>query len=248
MEGFDFGSPLIAEALTGKLAVLPRYNGLFVPAAYFEAAMERLQECLDIALEDVTLPALSPEVAATTEVEQTTADEQPPVEKEQLTAQEWFERGYLFDEAGNTEEAIRCYNESIRITPNIAAYVNLGVLLVDTQRPEQAEIVFRTAIQLDPNLAQTYDNLGVLLAETQRPEQAEEAYRTAIQLDPNYANAYYNMACLKSLNGEIETAFEWLREAFDRGYDNKAYAWEDADLAPLREDPRFEEIVGPKPE
>lgn len=34
LEGFDFGSPLIREALTGKLALLSGINALPVPDAY----------------------------------------------------------------------------------------------------------------------------------------------------------------------------------------------------------------------
>jgi hypothetical protein len=31
MEGFDFGTPKIAEQLTGRLAALRHYNGLSIP-------------------------------------------------------------------------------------------------------------------------------------------------------------------------------------------------------------------------
>ena len=35
LESFDFGSPTIALRLTGKLALLRRYNGLGIPAEFF---------------------------------------------------------------------------------------------------------------------------------------------------------------------------------------------------------------------
>ena len=44
LEGFDFGTPAIANQLTGKLAALKKYNALDVPASYFMEAMERLRE------------------------------------------------------------------------------------------------------------------------------------------------------------------------------------------------------------
>src|SRR4051794_16237870 len=43
LEGFDFGSPQIANHLSGKLSALKGYNGLSVPPEYFAAAMERLR-------------------------------------------------------------------------------------------------------------------------------------------------------------------------------------------------------------
>ena len=43
LEGFDFGTPAIANQLTGKLAALKRYNALS-SGEYFMAAMDRLRE------------------------------------------------------------------------------------------------------------------------------------------------------------------------------------------------------------
>src|SRR4029077_20834818 len=44
LEGFDFGTPAIANQLTGKLDALKRYNALGVPVEYFMEAMGRLRE------------------------------------------------------------------------------------------------------------------------------------------------------------------------------------------------------------
>ncbi len=44
LESFDFGAPGMATHLTGNLALLNRYNGLSVPAEYFEAAMAKLTD------------------------------------------------------------------------------------------------------------------------------------------------------------------------------------------------------------
>jgi hypothetical protein len=44
LEGFTFGSPTIADRLTGKLAALKQYNGLQIPEGYFPQAMGRLRD------------------------------------------------------------------------------------------------------------------------------------------------------------------------------------------------------------
>ena len=57
-DGFDFGTPSIANQLTGDLATLKSYNGLPVPGAYFNEAMDRLRtQYLDVPLEMVLHPA-----------------------------------------------------------------------------------------------------------------------------------------------------------------------------------------------
>ena len=43
MEGFDFGSITTVNALTGKLASLKNYNGIGIPAEYFDEAMAKLR-------------------------------------------------------------------------------------------------------------------------------------------------------------------------------------------------------------
>src|SRR5277367_3002420 len=44
LEGFDFGTPKIADQLTGQLAALRHYNGLSIPPEYFLEAMGRLRD------------------------------------------------------------------------------------------------------------------------------------------------------------------------------------------------------------
>ncbi|MBU0613861.1 TIR domain-containing protein, partial [Patescibacteria group bacterium] len=55
--GFNFGSKTVTSKLTGKLANIRKYNGLEVPANFFNEAMQRLEEqYLNIALDAVLHP------------------------------------------------------------------------------------------------------------------------------------------------------------------------------------------------
>jgi hypothetical protein len=94
LEGFDFGTPRIASQLTGTLAALKRYNGLSIPPGYFLEAMERLRSrYLNVPLTAVLHPASLPARRAATE-QKAAADAAPAVQEEELTAQQWFERGF----------------------------------------------------------------------------------------------------------------------------------------------------------
>ena len=103
---------------------------------------------------------------------------------EQLTAQTWFERGYVFQGDKNFEEAFRCYSEAVRLEPNLdAAHNNIGALLKELKRYEEAEAAYRKAIELNPSYATAYSNLGILLNDLKRYDEAEAAYRKAIELN-----------------------------------------------------------------
>jgi len=56
-DDFNFGSPSVAEKLTGKMASISRYNGLDIPSGYFPEAMERLRtRYLNVPLDAVLHP------------------------------------------------------------------------------------------------------------------------------------------------------------------------------------------------
>jgi hypothetical protein len=124
MEGFDFGTPKIARELTGRLAALKHYNGLSIPPECFEQAMERLRNrFLNVPLSAVLHPA-SPAAQQAVQQQKAAAEAAPAVQKEELTAQQWFERGFS---ATDHDEEIRFYTEAIRLKPDYAlAFLNRG--------------------------------------------------------------------------------------------------------------------------
>jgi quercetin dioxygenase-like cupin family protein len=64
-----------------------------------------------------------------------------------------------------------------------------------------------------------------------------------LQRDPGYAGVLYNLACCESLAGRADDAVGHLKAALAAEPGLREGARDDEDLAPLRDDPRFEEIV-----
>lgn len=73
-DGFSFEVPSVSKNLFGQLVTLKKYNGLEVPASYFEAAMERLRnQYLNVSLDGVLHP-VSEKVQKVTEAQKTAAN------------------------------------------------------------------------------------------------------------------------------------------------------------------------------
>jgi tetratricopeptide (TPR) repeat protein len=73
---------------------------------------------------------------------------------------------------------------------------------------------------------------------------ARRALERGLEQYPGNAGIHFNLACVESLAGRREAALDHLREAVVRGDERMLHlARTDDDLAPLREDPRFEELV-----
>ena len=73
-------------------------------------------------------------------------------------------------------------------------------------------------------------------------EAAREVMRS-LRLEPERADIAYNAACTYSLLGDTSLALQWLETAVERGHLELWWARVDPDLDPLRELPRFNEIM-----
>jgi tetratricopeptide (TPR) repeat protein len=233
VENFDFGSPFVKEALTGKLAALSSYNGLSVPNAYALEAMERLRErYLNKALSDVPTPVLQLEAQKITEIQKTAANEAPPVQDQQLTAQTWYERGYTFHNAKSFDEAIRCYTEAIRIEPKFdIAYLSRGLTLYKMGDLSGAISDYENAIQLKSDPLYYLARSSAYLDKNDF-ESAIADCNKAIQIEPGNASAYYFRGDAYFEKRDIDSAIADYTEAIrldpshDTAYYNRADAWE----------------------
>jgi predicted TPR repeat methyltransferase len=204
LESFDFGAPRIASHLTGKLAMLTRYNGLSVPPEYFDAAMAKLRDrFLNVVLDAVPHP-LSQKAESAARDHQTAAATAPLVQEEELTAQEWFERGYS---AISFEEKLRCYGEAIRLKPDYEdAYRARGTARSDEGDIDGALKDYDEAIRLEPKNAHSFTMRAFARAKKGDLDGALKDHNEVIRLDPSYAQAYNYRGSVRSQKGDLDGA------------------------------------------
>jgi len=201
MEGFDFATPTIANQLSGKLALLSRYNALEVRPAYVFEAMTRLREkYLNVALDAVPRPASLVAQQAATE-QRNAAATAPPVSKEDLTAQQWFERGF---NTRDLDEKLRFYSEAVRLQPNAAlAFHNRG-----GTRRAKGDLVgaladYNEAIRLRSSDADAFNSRGFVRYKMGDVDGALADYTRAIRLKPDLASAFNNRGCARHDKGDL---------------------------------------------
>ncbi len=91
----------------------------------------------------------------------------------------------------HSTESIRYYQAAIAIRPKCAEVRdNLGIVLVDVGRIEDAVAEFEVATRLDPANARFFHNYGQTLGSVGRHETAIEVLRHALEIRPDYAGCY----------------------------------------------------------
>ena len=227
MEGFNFASPSIAKYLTGKLALLKSYNGLNVPADYFDEAMERLRDkYLNTPLEAVLHPLSNTAVKAAQE-QQAAANKATQVEQKELSAQEWFEKGFILND--NSDEEMNCYREALRLKPDYPeAYHNLGAIFESRRDWKMALEHFSNAVRVDPRNSLYILGRGNAHRALGNLDDAIKDYSEAIRLKPDYASAFFNRGFARDTKGDRDGAVKDYTEAirfkpdYADAYNNRA--------------------------
>ena len=118
-----------------------------------------------------------------------------------------FERALALEDS-DAEAAIALYRAFLETdATRMEARLNLGRLLHEKGRHEEAERVYRGSVAAEPLLS---FNLAVLLEDRDRIGEAMAVYRHAIALDPGLADAHFNLARLYEQAGNARDALRHL--------------------------------------
>jgi tetratricopeptide (TPR) repeat protein len=151
--------------------------------------------------------------------------------------------GTVYRALGRQEEAIATYQRAIELDPTDARFHNnLGLVYSALGRQEDAIAAYQRAIELDPNDAVSQASFAAACRELGREQEYEEHIQRARGLMANESD--YNKACIESIAGNVEAALEHLAKALEKHPGQRAWARRDPDLAFIRDDPRFRELVG----
>lgn len=120
--------------------------------------------------------------------------------------EDWFAQALAL-ERGDLEASASAYRKAIDSDPShLDAWINLGLLMHENRRMNEALRVYMEALDLVGADAVLLFNLGVLLEDMQRRREAIQAYEGALRVDPDMADSHYNLALLYERLGKPREA------------------------------------------
>jgi len=100
------------------------------------------------------------------------------------------ELGDCYTSAGNYTQAQQYYEKAAVLEPDEPGpYVGLGVVALQKDLLDDAEIAFRVACRLDANCAKAYAGLGLVAQQREDYQQAFEMYLKCLELDTDNLTA-----------------------------------------------------------
>jgi tetratricopeptide (TPR) repeat protein len=142
--------------------------------------------------------------------------------------------GALMGNQGRTNEAIRHFEEALRLQPDASEahhiHHNIGRALADSGRIADSIPHYREALRIRPDFPEAHNNLGLALANLGRFDEAREHYERAIALAPGMAVAHNNLGLALYALGKADDAMTQYSEAirldpaYADAYNNRGFA------------------------
>jgi len=146
--------------------------------------------------------------------------------EEAAAARTALQQAVQFQQAGQLREAEACYQQVLQLNPNLSRadlagiHYNLGIVLQDQSRPEEAVSCYRRALEIQPRSVEIAGNLAGALKASGQLEGAAAAYRTALAIAPGDALLHYNLGNVLRDLGRFDEAVASLRQALARDAKN----------------------------
>jgi tetratricopeptide (TPR) repeat protein len=99
--------------------------------------------------------------------------------------------------------------------------------------------------QVNLGTAEEHYNYGIALINTRKLRDARQHLEKALQITPNADHVHYALALAEALDGDPLSAFENLKKAIELEPRNRMIARQDADFAPLLNQPPFDALFHP---
>ncbi|MBP5974571.1 tetratricopeptide repeat protein [Brasilonema sp. CT11] len=104
----------------------------------------------------------------------------------------------------------------------VTRLINEADRLREGKKFEEAVLIYKVVLSLDPNSVLAHKNLGIALYYQDKFDEAIASFRKALQIDPNYTDAHNALGNALSAQGKLDEAITSYRKALqiDPNYPN----------------------------
>ena len=111
------------------------------------------------------------------------------------------------------QDSYSLYNHALAVVErNWMAHNNIGILLSQHNRNEEALFHFQESVRLNPKSGVGFRNLGNSLQMAGKNSEAIEAYNEAVRINPNDIEGHFRLGYAYLLNGTINQAYREYRQ------------------------------------
>ena len=146
----------------------------------------------------------------------------------------------LDDEEGSAQ----AYRSVLALDPDDpTAHLELGLYHERLGEVGRAEEHMMEALKGDPNNPRALYSYASLYYATDDLETAEELLARAVAADPEYSPALSALASIRARRGDFSASLGYIEKAVAAGERDRAHFEQAREFAPLRENPRFRELL-----
>jgi len=149
-----------------------------------------------------------------------------------------FESAMKLFHARKLQEARDLFAQAVRGPErDVANRAQLHISMCD-RRLQQATVNLRSV--------EDYYNYGVALINSRNLTEARAHLEKAIEMSPGADHVHYALALAQALDGDLNSAHQHLKRAIELEPRNRLIARQDADFAPLANQPPFDALIYPE--
>ncbi|HEX3718930.1 MAG TPA: tetratricopeptide repeat protein [Verrucomicrobiae bacterium] len=97
----------------------------------------------------------------------------------------------------------------------LLAHNELGVILLEKGRAQEAAAHFQKILELDPNYAEAHYNLGMILFQNGQIDDAAAQFQRALEIAPNYDSAHNGLGSVLLRRGQLDDAIARFQKALE---------------------------------
>lgn len=156
-----------------------------------------------------------------------------------------YNKARIYVYQGQYEKALQALEKGAKLEPNHPLIrIFQGVVLYYLGQEDEGLKTIEEVLEKNPQMEGLKPLYAIFLANKGRKEEARAQFTEKVRslAKADYDIAYW-MASANAQLGEKDEAFKWLERAIKLGNENKPWFLSDKMLAPLREDPRFDELM-----